>query len=552
MRDFKHSTVYQIYIKSFCDSNGDGIGDLNGIRSRLPYLRDLGVDYIWVTPFFRSPMNDNGYDVADYYAVHPMFGTLEDARAMVREAREMGIGFMFDMVFNHTSTEHEWFRKALTGDPEYMDYYIFRDGKDGGPPTNWESKFGGNAWKYVPSLGKWYLHLFDVTQADLNWDNPKVREELKNVVRYWKEAGVSGFRFDVANLISKPAVFEDDPDGDGRKFYTDGRHVHEYLQELVRDTGIHEMVTVGEMSSTTLDNCVKYTVPERGELSMSFSFHHLKVDYAGGNKWALMEPDLVRLRELFRTWQEGMQAENGWNALFFCNHDQPRALSRFGDDGIYRNRSAKMLAMFTHLMRGTPYIYQGEELGMTNAGFRSIEEYRDVESVNYYRILREQGLDEETVLHIIGERSRDNGRTPMQWTPEPYAGFSEAEPWIGIPANHAEINAESEEKDPDSVLHFYRKLVRLRHESDLVALGSIRFLDPGNDRLIAFERTLGDDKMTVVCSFGKTPEEVKDPALCETIRKGKILIAADPGTAARYGKEDGPVVLEPLDGIAVV
>ena len=252
MSHFKNSTVYQIYIKSFCDSNGDGIGDLNGIRTKLPYLKDLGVDYVWVTPFFRSPMNDNGYDVADYYSVNPMFGTMEDCEAMLREAKELGIGFMFDMVFNHTSTEHEWFRKALAGDPVYMDYYIFRDGVDGHAPTNWESKFGGNAWEYVPALDKWYLHLFDVTQADLNWENPRVREELKQVIRFWKDRGVSGFRFDVVNLISKPALFEDDDQGDGRRFYTDGRHVHEFLRELVADTGISDMVTVGEMSSTSL------------------------------------------------------------------------------------------------------------------------------------------------------------------------------------------------------------------------------------------------------------------------------------------------------------
>ena len=555
MKDFRHSTVYQIYIKSFCDSNGDGIGDLNGIRSRLPYLKSLGIDYIWVTPFFLSPMNDNGYDVADYYAVNPMFGTLEDARAMISEARDLGLGFMFDMVFNHTSTEHEWFRKALRGDPEYMDYYIFRDSVDGHAPTNWESKFGGNAWEYVPALDKWYLHLFDVSQADLNWENPKVREELKNVIRFWKDAGVSGFRFDVVNLISKPEQFVDDHEGDGRRFYTDGRHVHEFLQELVRDTGIHDMVTVGEMSSTSLDNCVKYTMPEREELSMCFSFHHLKVDYRDGNKWALAQPDFVRLQELFRTWQEGMQKENGWNALFWCNHDQPRAVSRFGDDGMYWKRSAKMLAMFIHLMRGTPYIYQGEELGMTNAGYESIEQYKDVESINYFRILLEQGLSKEQALHVISERSRDNGRTPMQWTPERYAGFSQAEPWIGIPDNHVTINVESEEKDPDSILHFYRKLVHLRKENDLIAEGDIHFLETGNERVIAYERSLGDSKMTVICSFSGQPEELNAPALCEAIRFGKLLVTAsgrEQTGADQTTDELTGAMIEPYEGIAVI
>ena len=290
MSSFRNSTVYQIYIKSYCDSNGDGIGDLNGIRSRLDYLKSLGIDYIWITPFFKSPMNDNGYDVADYYSVNPMFGTMEDAEALIREAEERGIGLMFDMVFNHTSTEHEWFQKALAGDPKYMDYYIFRDPVDGHAPTNWISKFGGNAWEYVPSLSKYYLHLFDVSQADLNWENPQVREELKNVIRFWKEKGVRGFRFDVVNLISKPDVLEDDFVGDGRRFYTDGPRIHQHLKELVRDTGIADMMTVGEMSSTSLDNCLRYANPAEKELKMVFSFHHLKVDYKGGEKWALMDP----------------------------------------------------------------------------------------------------------------------------------------------------------------------------------------------------------------------------------------------------------------------
>ncbi len=524
MSNFKSSTVYQIYIKSFCDSNGDGIGDLNGIRSKLTYLKDLGIDYVWVTPFFRSPMNDNGYDVADYYDVNPMFGTMADCEAMIREAKKLGIGFMFDMVFNHTSTDHEWFRKALAGDPEYMDYYIFRDGVDGHAPTNWESKFGGNAWEYVPSLDKWYLHLFDVSQADLNWENPRVREELKQVIRFWKDKGVSGFRFDVVNLISKPALFEDDYEGDGRRFYTDGRHVHEFLRELVADTGIGDMVTVGEMSSTSLDNCIRYTRPEDEELSMCFSFHHLKVDYKDGDKWALMKPDLGKLRDLFRTWQEEMEKAGGWNALFWCNHDQPRAVSRFGDDRAYWKESAKMLAVFTHLMRGTPYIYQGEEIGMTNAGFTDIGQYRDVESTNYYRILLEKGLSHSEALEILGQRSRDNGRTPMQWTAGDQAGFTSAQPWLGIPENYRVINAEAEEKDPDSILHFYRSLVQLRKEQPVIAEGGIRFLDTGSDRVFAYERTLEGQVLTVVCSFSTDTEEVS-AQIADRLGRGTLLIS---------------------------
>ncbi len=518
MSSFRNSTVYQIYIKSFCDSNGDGIGDLNGIRSRLDYLKSLGIDYIWITPFFKSPMNDNGYDVADYYSVNPMFGTMEDAEALIREADERGIGLMFDMVFNHTSTEHEWFQKALAGDPKYMDYYIFRDPVDGHAPTNWISKFGGNAWEYVPSLSKYYLHLFDVSQADLNWENPQVREELKNVIRFWKGKGVRGFRFDVVNLISKPDVLEDDFIGDGRRFYTDGPRIHQHLKELVRDTGIADMMTVGEMSSTSLDNCLRYANPEEKELKMVFSFHHLKVDYKGGEKWALMDPDFKALRDLLCKWQEGMQAGGAWNALFWCNHDQPRAVSRFGDDRKYWKESAKMLATLIHMMRGTPYIYQGEEIGMTNAGYTSIDQYRDVESTNYFAILRAEGKSEEEALHIIGERSRDNGRTPMQWDASEFAGFTAGESWLGIPANHSYINVESEEKDDDSILAYYKKLVQLRKEHEIIADGDIRFLETGTDDVIAYERTLGDEKLTVYCNLRGHEVPFAD------LVKGEILI----------------------------
>ena len=401
MTDFKDKVVYQIYTKSFRDANGDGLGDLRGVIEKLDYLRDLGVDYLWLTPFFKSPLNDNGYDISDYRAIDPVFGTMEDVEELIAQADRRGLGLMFDMVFNHTSTEHQWFQRALAGDKKYQDYYIFREGAPDAPPTNWESKFGGSAWAYVPELGKWYLHLFDRTQADLNWDNPAVREELKEVLRFWKAKGVQGFRFDVVNLISKPAVFEDDHQGDGRRFYTDGPHIHEYLKELTADAELEDLVTVGEMSSTSLDNCVRYTNPAEKELSMTFSFHHLKVDYRDGNKWELQPPDLGKLKELLTTWQLEMQRAGGWNAVFWCNHDQPRAVSRFGDDGQYWKESAKMLATCVHLLRGTPYIFQGEELGMTNAGYTSIDQYRDVESLNYYRIMLQSGKTEEEALEVL-------------------------------------------------------------------------------------------------------------------------------------------------------
>lgn len=497
MKNFKNSTIYQIYIKSFQDSNNDGIGDINGITSRLDYLKNLGIDYLWITPFFRSPQRDNGYDVSDYQNIDPLFGTMEDVEHLIAEADKRSIGLMFDMVFNHTSTEHEWFQKALAGDPKYMNYYIFKNGTPDQPPTNWQSKFGGNAWEYVPSLKKWYLHLFDVTQADLNWNNPDVREELKNVIRFWKEKGIKGFRFDVVNLISKPDLFENDFEGDGRRFYTDGPHVHEFLKELVHDTGIETMVTVGEMSSTSLNNCIRYTAPKEKELSMCFNFHHLKVDYKNGDKWSLMKPDYKKLTDLFRTWQLGMQKADGWNAVFWCNHDQPRAVSRFGNDKEYWKESSKMLASLIHLMRGTPYIYQGEELGMTNACYTDISEYQDVESTNYFKILQNKGKSKKEALEIISKRSRDNGRTPMQWNTSLYAGFSQSKPWLSVPKNHQYINVETETSDPDSILNYYKKLIHLRKKYNVIADGKIEFLTSSNEKLFGYRRYTDTEEIIV-------------------------------------------------------
>lgn len=501
MADFSNKVIYQIYPKSFKDSNGDGIGDLRGVAEKLDYLKDLGVDYLWLTPFFVSPQRDNGYDVADYRNIDPMFGTMEDLDNLIAEGEKRNIGLMFDMVFNHTSTSHEWFRRALAGEKKYQDHYIFKEGAPDQPPTNWQSKFGGSAWEYVSSLGKWYLHLFDVTQADLNWKNPEVREELKEVIRFWKAKGVKGFRFDVVNLISKPEIWEDDFEGDGRKFYTDGPYVHEYLKELVRDTGIEDYVTVGEMSSTTLEHCIRYSGAEEKELSMCFNFHHLKVDYKDGNKWELMEPDYMELKVIFEKWQMGMQRGNAWNALFWCNHDQPRIVSRFGNEGEYWKESAKMLAGMIHLMRGTPYIYQGEEIGMTNPHYTSIEQYADVESRNYYEILLNEGKTKEEALEILAARSRDNSRTPMQWTDERYCGFSDTKPWIPVSDNFEKINVKKQKQDRDSILEFYKKLIMLRKEKEVIARGNIEFMEVENAGVLAYTRCLDKQKLLVCCNF---------------------------------------------------
>lgn len=519
MKDFKNSVVYQIYPKSFNDSNNDGFGDLRGVVEKLDYLQGLGVDYIWLTPFFVSPQNDNGYDIADYYNIDPAYGTMEDFEMLVEEATKRNIKIMLDMVFNHTSTYHEWFKKALQGDQKYKDYYIFRKGENGNPPTNWVSKFGGNAWEYVEHLDEYYLHLFDVTQADLNWENPELRQEIYNVVNFWIEKGVKGFRLDVINLISKPDTLENDYVGDGRRFYTDGPRIHKYLKELNENTfGKHEdIITVGEMSSTTIENCLKYSNPDEKELSMVFNFHHLKVDYKDGDKWKLKEFDFEELKHLFNTWQTSMMEGNGWNAVFWCNHDQPRIVSRLGDDKNYHEQSAKMLATAVHCLRGTPYIYQGEEIGMTNAYFNDMNKYRDVESLNYYNILREQGHTEEETYDIIMARSRDNSRTPMQWNDEVNAGFSEATPWLSVIDNYETINVKNNLENENSIYYHYKKLIELRKQYEVIAEGTYEPMLPDHEAVYAYRRTLNNDVLIVLNNFyGKDTqvtldlEDVKD------------------------------------------
>lgn len=504
MSNFENRVVYQIYPKSFYDSNADGFGDLQGIIEKLDYLAYLGVDMIWITPFFPSPQNDNGYDVADYCAVDPRYGTMDTFEKLVKEAKKRNIDIMLDMVFNHTSTYHAWFQKALAGEEKYKNYYFFRKGKeDGSAPTNWESKFGGNAWEYVEEFDEYYLHLFDKTQADLNWENPEVRDELVKILQFWLKKGVYGFRFDVVNLISKPAIFADDDEGDGRRFYTDGRHVHEFLKEINERTfGKEEhFITVGEMSSTSLDSCVRYAGKDCHELAMVFNFHHLKVDYKNKQKWELQPFDFEELKQLFHTWQLGMQEHNAWNALFWDNHDQPRALSRFGNDKKYWKESAKMLATAVQLMRGTPYIYQGEEIGMTNAYFTRVDQYRDVESINYYDILKKQGKSEEETIHILQERSRDNGRTPMQWNAQENAGFTKSTPWMQVIDNYKDINVEKNMDEEDSILQYYRKLIQLRKEYDVISKGSYEPLLETHPQVFAYKRNYENENLIVVNNF---------------------------------------------------
>ena len=503
-----NKVVYQIYPKSFQDTNSDGIGDLKGIIKHLDYLEELGVDYIWITPFYVSPQNDNGYDIADYRNIDPMYGTMEDFDLLVKEAAKRNIYLMMDMVFNHCSTRHEWFQKALKGDPYYRDFFIFKKGKNGLPPTNWESNFGGDAWSYLPETDEYYLHLFHVTQADLNWDNPNVRQACYEIVNFWIDKGVKGFRFDVINLISKTGIYEDDLTGNGKKYYTDGPRIHEYLQELNRNTfgRYDDIITVGEMSSTTLENSIRYSNPASHELSMIFSFHHLRIDYPSGNKWQIQPFRFHDLKKNLFTWQREMEKGGGWNALFWCNHDQPRIVSRIGDEGKYRLESAKMLATTIHGLKGTPYIYQGEEIGMTNAGFTDISQYRDIESLNYYNLMKRKGKPEEEIYESLRRKSRDNSRTPMQWDDSENAGFSDVQPWISVIPNYKEINTLDRESD-NSIFNYYRKLIRLRKAVPVIADGIFEALLEDDDQILAYKRTDSTQELYVFCNY--FPEETQ-------------------------------------------
>ena len=502
------SVVYQIYPKSFNDTTGSGQGDIKGITEKLDYLKKLGVEVLWLTPMYKSPQNDNGYDISDYYSIDESYGTMEDFEEMLREAHKRDIKIVMDIVVNHTSTENEWFKKSEEGDSEYKDFYIWKDAVNGKEPTNWQSKFGGNAWKWSEKRKQYYLHLFDVTQADLNWENEKVRKKVYEMIKYWLNKGVDGFRFDVINLISKDQRFLND-DGsdtrfvpDGRRFYTDGPKIHEYLKEIHKEAfGENELLTVGEMSSTSLENCVRYSNPQEKELSMAFSFHHLKVDYPNGEKWVKAPFDFVELKKILSKWQIGMYEGNGWNATFWTNHDQPRALSRFGDDKNFHEKSGKMLATVLHGLQGTPYVYQGEEFGMTNPYFDKIEKYQDVESKNMYKILRDKGLSEEEVLDILMQKSRDNSRTPVQWDDTKNAGFTSGTPWIGIPENYKKINAENALKDNNSIFYHYQNLIQLRRTEELLITGRYEDIDLENKKVYAYKRIGENEELIVISNF---------------------------------------------------
>ena len=550
---WKESVVYQIYPRSFQDSNGDGIGDLPGIIRRLDYLKELGVDVLWISPFYKSPGRDNGYDISDYQAIQAEFGTMADFDQLLAQAHARGLRVVIDLVANHTSDQHPWFIESRSGrSSPRRDYYIWRDGKNGGPPNNWGSNFSGSAWKLDEATGQYYLHTFGDFQPDLNWDNPAVREEVFRMMRWWCDKGVDGFRMDVISMISKTPEMPDGQLKPGSRYgnfgpyVVNGPHVHDYLQQMNREVlSRYNLLTVGECSGLTVDQACRYANEEGTELSMAFQFEHMDLDGGESFKWNTRKINLVELKALLTKWQKGLEGR-AWNSLYWCNHDQPRIVSRMGDDTTpeLREKSAKALALCLHMMQGTPYVYQGEELGMTNAPFGELSDFRDIESINAYRELTQTGVMEPgRMLECLRYKSRDNARTPMQWDDTPSAGFTAGNPWIMVNPNYTQINAADQLARPDSVFHFYQKLIRLRHTHEIIVYGSYDLLLPDDPQLYAYTRTLGREKLLCVCNLTGRPASFDLPAKWEG---AQVLIAVDQPPRGRR------VTLAPWDGFALL
>ena len=504
---WKKSVVYQVYPKSFKDSNGDGLGDLNGLTEKLPYLEKLGVDVIWLNPIFKSPQVDNGYDISDYREIEPTLGTMGDFERLLAEAHKRGLKIILDLVVNHTSDKHYWFEEAKKSkDNPYHDYYIWKDEI----PNNWGSSFGGSTWEYVEEVGQYYLHLFAKGQPDLNWENPKVREEVQDILRFWLDKGIDGFRMDVITLISKDPAYPDGPVIQNKAYGSyyagcaSGPRVHEFIHEMNEKVlSKYDIMTVGEAPHTSADEAVPYTAADRDELNMVFHFDHMHLDYDENGKYAKTRVKLTDLKKVMTEWQEKMYACDGWNSLYWSNHDQARAVTRFGNESEeYRVISAKMLGTVLHMMQGTPYIYEGEELGMTNAFFDKIEDYRDIEALDIFKdFTGRKGFSEKDTLELLRLKSRDNSRTPMQWDDSENAGFTDGTPWIDVIGNYKEINAKACMEDKDSVFYYYQKLIRLRHEMPVVTDGEYELLDADHEKVYTYLRKGEDETLVVVANF---------------------------------------------------
>ncbi|MCR5671954.1 MAG: alpha-glucosidase [Butyrivibrio sp.] len=553
---WQKSVVYQIYPRSYSDSNGDGIGDLKGITARLPYIAELGADVIWLSPVYASPNDDNGYDISDYRAIMPEFGTMEDFDELLKRAHELGLKIMMDLVVNHTSDEHNWFKEAKKSkDNPYRDYYIWRDprpgmkgGEPGAEPNNWGSCFGGSVWKYDETTGQYFMHLFSPRQPDLNWDNPKVRDEVFDMMTWWLKKGVDGFRMDVISLISKPAGLPDGVPGEtGYASWADcatGPHLHEYLREMNdRVLSKFDVITVGECPGVSMEEARNYANLEGSELNMIFQFDHMGCDYADGvGRYGLTVMNLQNLKEAMNKWETGLEGY-AWNSLYWNNHDQPRCVSRFGNDSKeYRELSAKMLGTCLHLMKGTPYVYQGEEIGMTNCPWNSLDEINDIESSNNVRQNIEKGIiRKEDALEVMRRQSRDNARTPMQWDDSENAGFTTGKPWLRINPDYVTVNAKDAVAREDSVYNYYKKLIALRKKSDLIVYGKFELLYPDSKEVFAYTRTLDDKKLFVACNFTDHDVDIAVPDEC---KNGSLLIGNYPD-----GNASGK--LRPYEAVAI-
>ncbi|WP_226676348.1 glycoside hydrolase family 13 protein [Mesobacillus jeotgali] len=529
---WKESVIYQIYPRSFMDSNGDGIGDIPGIISKLDYLKDLGVDLIWLSPVYKSPNDDNGYDISDYREIMDDFGTMADWELLLKEMHDRGLKLIMDLVVNHSSDEHQWFVESRKSkDNPYRDYYIWRPGKDGKEPNNWQSTFSGSAWQFDENTGEYYLHIFSKKQPDLNWENPKLRQEVYDMMKFWLDKGIDGFRMDVINFISKVDGLPDAPNPEGKKYVSGSRYfmngpkIHDYLQEMHREAlAQYDVMTVGEMPGANVEEAKLYTDESRDELNMVFQFEHVDLDSGSGGKWDLKPLKLTDLKNNFTKWQKGLE-DIGWNSLYLNNHDQPRMVSRFGDDKEYRVESAKMLGTFLHMLKGTPYIYQGEEIGMTNVRFESIEDYKDIETLNMYNEkVNQNGEDPSKVMESIFVKGRDNARTPFQWDDSEHGGFTTGTPWLQVNPNYTEINAKQAVEDESSIYHYYRKLIQLRKEHPVIVHGSYDILVPEDESIYVYTRTLESQKLLVLLNFTNENQSFDVPADLQG-KKNEILIS---------------------------
>ena len=548
---WKESVVYQIYPKSFKDSNGDGVGDIRGIIQKLDYLKELGVNVLWISPMLESPQDDNGYDISDYRRIYKEYGNMEDYEELLSEAHKRDIRILMDLVVNHTSDEHNWFVESRKSkDNPYRDYYIWKDPVNGKEPNNWGGAFGGSAWEYDPQTQMYYLHLFSKKQPDLNWENEKVRQEVYDMMTFWCEKGIDGFRMDVISMISKDQTF---PDGEmNNSLYGDfgpycvhGPRVHEFLQEMNREVlSRYDIMTVGETSGVTIEEAQKYAGEAGKELNMVFQFEHVDNGSGDYGKWTTEKYDFKEFKRIMIKWQEELQGK-AWNSLFLGNHDQPRSVSRFGNDNpAYRETSAKMLATCLHMMQGTPYVYQGEELGMTNVYFDKLEDYRDIESINFFTELTEAGLmTPEYMMKCLMLRSRDNARTPMQWDDSEQAGFTDGESWIKVNPNYKEINAAQQLEDPNSIFYYYQKLIRLRKEKDIIVYGGFESLYRDDEQILAYIRRQAQEKLLTVCNFSDKNAEMEIP---EEFKGAECLITNLDRTVF-----EGRIVLKPYEAFVL-